>query len=557
MDGEMTRKLFQLVSALLVTLCASSLSYVGLLGSPRQGIDDANITHVYARNISEGHGYVYFAGGEVVEGSTSAAWTALNAAIFSMFEAPFPWLVGLCFLLTTFSVYTTFRFSEKLSELYNVSSKWTAGVLAIIFIANPSYFAWNVWSLMDISLWSLIVVLMIYYNTFLLTEKNVTWKKIFESSWIAVLAVLIRPEGVAFATGLSATVLIGRFFSIGDRRGAMRLMIPFAATMVTFIALTGWRLAYFGFPFPNTYYAKMTDDKISSLIAGLKYVLASILDLNMLGFALVVWVLIAIHIFSAHHKNKFSQINVTGVIFSSILGFLLIVVMTGGDHFHNQRFVQPVWPVAILSLALASAALIKMSYHFEALRIRRAAITVLGLTFIALPNINFQRQNKLLGGALSIYKEFKISEEGRREGDFLTAMRTRYGEFSVGVFAAGAVALAYKYPIYDLLGLNWVEMAHASRSKVGLRNHASFDADVFYRTSIDILMISNPNDEIVQQFLKGMLATEEFRHLYVPVQIKINEAEARMLLVSRQWLSNQSSPDIRVQEWQKSEREIY
>ena len=64
--------------ALLVAGFGAAFSY-WVLG-PQVGIDDANITQVYARNIAAGHGYVYNIGGERVEGSTSLLWTLINAA---------------------------------------------------------------------------------------------------------------------------------------------------------------------------------------------------------------------------------------------------------------------------------------------------------------------------------------------------------------------------------------------------------------------------------------------------------------------------------------------
>ena len=58
-----------------------------LHGGPRQGVDDADITLVYATNLGQGHGFVYNQGGERVEGFTSALWTVTEAL-----DARFSWL---------------------------------------------------------------------------------------------------------------------------------------------------------------------------------------------------------------------------------------------------------------------------------------------------------------------------------------------------------------------------------------------------------------------------------------------------------------------------------
>src|SRR3712207_6229080 len=53
-----------------------------LFNRPLTGIDDANIYFVYARNLADGHGFVYNVGGERVEGFTSLLWTLICALAF-------------------------------------------------------------------------------------------------------------------------------------------------------------------------------------------------------------------------------------------------------------------------------------------------------------------------------------------------------------------------------------------------------------------------------------------------------------------------------------------
>ena len=51
---------------------------------PTIGIDDANIFFTYAENLVAGHGLVYNAGGEKVEGFTSLLWVFISAGLFKM-----------------------------------------------------------------------------------------------------------------------------------------------------------------------------------------------------------------------------------------------------------------------------------------------------------------------------------------------------------------------------------------------------------------------------------------------------------------------------------------
>src|SRR5688500_8116472 len=65
-----------------------SLLTLHQLNYPLTGIDDANIYFVYARNLANGHGFVYNAGGERVEGFTSLLWTVISALVFKFSSYP-------------------------------------------------------------------------------------------------------------------------------------------------------------------------------------------------------------------------------------------------------------------------------------------------------------------------------------------------------------------------------------------------------------------------------------------------------------------------------------
>src|SRR5574341_2402626 len=70
-------------------LCGlASLLALSRLNYPLTGIDDANIYFVYARNLANGHGFVYNIGGERVEGFTSLLWTVISAAVFKLSMYP-------------------------------------------------------------------------------------------------------------------------------------------------------------------------------------------------------------------------------------------------------------------------------------------------------------------------------------------------------------------------------------------------------------------------------------------------------------------------------------
>jgi|GEM_PF-6370263 len=69
---------------LVSLLIATWLTY-HLHGSPRKGIDDANIFFSYAENLANGQGLVYGDAGGRVEGFTSMLWVLTCASSFKFF----------------------------------------------------------------------------------------------------------------------------------------------------------------------------------------------------------------------------------------------------------------------------------------------------------------------------------------------------------------------------------------------------------------------------------------------------------------------------------------
>ena len=82
-----------------VCLILSTFTWIVL--RPTVGFDDANITLNYAQNIANGLGYVYYEGGERVEGSTSALWTAVAVLGYLITDSPEGLFAAMGFAFTT------------------------------------------------------------------------------------------------------------------------------------------------------------------------------------------------------------------------------------------------------------------------------------------------------------------------------------------------------------------------------------------------------------------------------------------------------------------------
>ena len=103
------------------------------------------------------------------------------------------------------------------------------------------------------------------------------------------LLVLTRPEAVVWAPLFIAILTIRAALRTTAREALAVAALPLAAFALTLGGLTAFRLAYFGYPLPNTFYAKMSPALGYSITQGLRY-LASYVASGLLPFLVSVGV---------------------------------------------------------------------------------------------------------------------------------------------------------------------------------------------------------------------------------------------------------------------------
>ena len=464
------------------------------------GIDDANITLNYAENIAAGDGYVYYVGGERVEGSTSPAWTMISTLAFLLPGAAEIWLMlaGLCLTLLTlpFSVQLARQIFKAAGQ-----SETTAIVLVLLwFICLPAFYGWTVWSLMDVTL----VVFVITWATALSAHRFFSdGLSVWKLPFCMALLVAVRPEGIALALGLAALHFSANILL----RDGKSVRLPYqmaGAAIVTWCLIAALRYAYFGDIFPNTYYAKVSTDRLSQLRLGLGYLswfLRSPMNLALLLLAAGLLGFLITRLKGAKPLLLFWVF----VMFMNAGGIALYTLM-GGDHFGSFRFFLFLYPTFIPFAALTIALVWPPRLpKGVAVILSGVAVLIFWATF-----------SKNLGG----YEiEFRVAKEGRYIGYQLSQIPV---EPSVGVIAAGGIAMAYEGVILDLMGLNWEEMAKTGRSNIGtIRNHGGFNRDVFYKHLPEIVHPRVGCDEDIYRnkpfyntILKGLFSEEAFTARY-------------------------------------------
>jgi hypothetical protein len=450
---------------LLVTVLGAMLAWV-FLGAPATGIDDADIFFVYARNFSEGHGFVYNVGGEVVEGFTSLLWTLLCAGIafvFQSFETPL-FILNMIFGAITVGVCLR-RTGNPI-------------VFVLMLAAAPAWFAWCQVTLMESGLWCMIITLLVLA----VTEQR-------RNAVLVLLPLLMitRPESMLWGAWILLIYALGKNWKAS--------ILPTMVFGLSLLGLVGFRLWYFGHPVPNTYYAKVSTNLFSNIWSGVVYFGSYLTSSVFVVIALVLWIIVLKRGIARGMSGMTPAVRIA----LCLLPGLGIPVLVGGDHFGAARFYQPIWPLLCL---LASN---EWNDCLDGLG-QRAKNIILGV-FLFFSWVLFPF-------TANLEHEFRIAEQGRNAGAGLEQMFLDLDAWpTVAVITAGGSKLAYPGTVHDLMGLNATEMAHAPGSRSGYKNHSAFNRDVFYRWNPDIVL---PGDslEFDSMVLNGLYDEPRFSALY-------------------------------------------
>jgi hypothetical protein len=297
-------------------------------------IDDAFITFRYVRQFVAGNGLVYNIG-ERVEGYSNFLWVMLLAL---------PHALG-AELITTARVLSTALSIGSLLLTYHLARSAPYPILAPIMLAAAGPFgAWAMGGL-ETSLFAFLVIASV--AAFIYEEER---GRGAISGVLFSLLALARPEGVLFfalAIGFRAWRLFssstGRVVKIESRDWA-RL----AGFIALFVPHFLWRLSYYGYPLPNTVYAKSMGLHPRALIEGVYYLFNG---LTALGGPLLLLLPVGILLFQAKDfRYRF--------ISACCGAYLLFSVVGGGDWMPMHRFWVHILPLLIV---LVHAGLMKLA----------------------------------------------------------------------------------------------------------------------------------------------------------------------------------------------------
>jgi hypothetical protein len=239
------------VLAIVLAVAGTVGAYVMVGSPPIVGAEDANIFFRYARNLAEGHSVVFNPGGERVEGITSLLWLGIPAAVYAAVGA-----AGLEAALTLISILlTAVVLGVVMHALADIAPRGPGLWLGMAWlVAMAGLFLWAGLSLMDVGLWAAGVGSWVLVLFRWMEGRPVR-------QWVLPLLVVAlsvtRPDALLVVPGIAAAVVLVYGLNRLSIRAAAHLGVTLVATTAL---LVGARLAYFGYPLPNTYYTKVSPD---------------------------------------------------------------------------------------------------------------------------------------------------------------------------------------------------------------------------------------------------------------------------------------------------------
>ncbi|PWB73932.1 hypothetical protein C3F09_04570 [candidate division GN15 bacterium] len=314
--------------------------------------DDAFISFRYARNLVNGLGLVFNAS-EHVEGYTNFLWTIIIAGGMLLKLNPVP----VSMILGGLSYFATIGILAILSSRLIAKENRRRLFFPIAALTLLLHHECHVYATSGLeTMWTTALVTL----GFVLLVLGRTPRLLLTAGIVLIAAAMSRPDAMLFYA-------VSIVYVLTTSRPTFRSLVLFLLPLVV-IYVPYWiaRYSYYGYPFPNTYYAKS---------ANLPYYSQGIIYLWLyVKSYYVLWLVIpsAVWLFVRHFKSlkawpiEDNRASAFLLAMFFTVPYLLYVVRSGGD-FMFGRFLIPITPILFLLIELGvREALPKVKYFAPA-----------------------------------------------------------------------------------------------------------------------------------------------------------------------------------------------
>jgi hypothetical protein len=386
--------------------------------------DDAYISFRYLDNWLSGLGLVYNPG-ERVEGYTNFLWIVLLAPLRLLGLEPELASLLLSLAALALILWAVFHTASTLAGSSG------AGVAGLLLAASSAPLAQWSTSGMETTCFAALIALA---NQ----QLAIRHRHSLGSSLLFALAVLTRPPGALLAAVAFAAALLRRG---PDRVQTLRRLVgPILLFTAILLAHLAFRLAYYGLPLPNTFYAKLSGELPSLVPVGLIYLKRFLVSGGI--------VLVGCSLLGLLRRRSYNWVMLA--LAGQVTAHFAYVVWVGGDYFPFHRFVVPVIPtLAVLAgVGLEAAA---QRFGPGGNRMLPAVALVLALVQVGLAYGSLERR--------ALRHVVTVRHEREMVGAWLKSHLP--AESQLAVNAAGLIPYRTGMPTVDMLGLNDLHIARA------------------------------------------------------------------------------------------------
>jgi arabinofuranosyltransferase len=329
--GVLTKRDWVVATLLMVATAVFVLLHIH---RPILPMEDASMLLRYSQNVARGNGIVWNVGEHPVEGATDFLYMLLIGVVSRLTGVGVkPVAAGLLLVSHALTVGVLYG---ALRKLYRAPILLAAGFAALLGAGPGYHYVDTAFSAPFYGLFGLLT----WYVGMVCVRDGVTWRRAVGFGALGFVTGLIRPDGVILAGLILCSTLYG-VRSGWDNRGEWmeqrRLIVSFGVIFAVLGgAYFGWRLHYFGYPFPNPYYIKRAGGpqfpvlKLSA--RGLVEMLLPVLPLAAMGL---------------RSRAAFRQMTMWLI---TVVPFTAVWMMISLDNNHFSRFQYVMVPLSMLAI---------------------------------------------------------------------------------------------------------------------------------------------------------------------------------------------------------------
>ena len=397
-------------------------------------LDDSFISFRYAENFAAGHGFV-FNPGERVEGYTTFLWVLILGVgkVLGLKVVSLSQILGAFFSIGTILLLMfAHRFSSRIS--------FPASMLAALFLGTCGVFTPWLSSGMEVSLFTFLVLLSLLYHLFLSEKEMPSIRQLLILGVYLSLGSLTRPEGLLIA-GL---VLVARLLK-GRTTGWRNFSLAFLSFAGIYLPYFAWRLLYYGYLLPNTFYTKVGSNA-DQVARGIVYLQ------DFLSPAFLLSAIALIPFLTLRWFRVFRKLSLIPIVLFIYTAYIVVV---GGDIMPAFRFFTPLLPLLCL---LSAISLVSLPGPKKAVAIVGLIISLAVVAY----NLHEIKHDFYLYYKIQIDQ---VASRGREVGIWLR-LNSRANEV-LATNTAGSIPYYSRLKTIDMLGLNDLHIAHRPIADLG------------------------------------------------------------------------------------------